>query len=390
MTSMEITSKILIVDDDPISLMILDGYLQNPRYDIHTIDDPEKALAAARELDPDMILLDIMMKNISGLEVCRSLKKDESTRNIPVLFITALSDRDAHRKAIECGGEGFIVKPLEEKLVRAYVRAFLGLRQANKDIRKKLAAANELVGMSMHDLNNMMGAVTANIELAMLDNEQSLNVDTYLQRSLSILKSTHDMIEKLQTMAFIESRVRTSGFQTVSMGELMAETAWVLGTEMEAKGLKLNLPEIGLLSVRGEKDLLVRVLVNLMENAVKFAWPGSAIHIRAVDHNKPREPGGEAADQAACLEFIISNHCDPVHPADQKQVFDKFGRGRNAKNGTRGRGLGLAFCKLVIESHGGKIWIESPLPHQETGVAIHFTLPRAQTREEACELLCKN
>ena len=390
MTSMEIASKILIVDDDPVSLIILDGYLHNPLYEIHTIDNPEKAFAAARELDPDLILLDIMMKNISGLELCRSLKKDESTGNIPILFITALSDRDAHRKAIECGGEGFIVKPLDEKLVRAYVRAFLKLRQANKDIRKKLTAANEFMGMSMHDINNMMGAVTANIELAMLENEQSLNVGTYLQRSLSLLKNTHDMVEKLQTMAFIESKARTSGFQPVSMGDLVAETAWVLGTEMEAKGLKLNLPEFDLPCVKGKKDLLLRVLVNLVENAVKFAWPGSGISIRTVDHDKPCELGGEEADHAACIEFIISNHCDPIHPADQKRVFDKFGRGRNAKNGTRGRGLGLAFCKLVIESHGGRIWLESPLPHQETGVAIHFTLPRSRTEEEACELLCKN
>ena len=382
MTNMNTASKILIVDDDPISLMILNGYLHGPSYQIRTIDKPEKAFAVASQFEPDVILLDIMMESISGLEVCRRLKDDVSTRNIPVLFITALSDRDAHRKAIECGGEGFIVKPLDERLVRAYVRVFLRLRQTNKDVEKKLAASNEFVGMSMHDLNNMMGALTGNIELAMVENEASSSRDTYLQRCLSILKSSHETIEKLQTLVLIESRIRAADFRAVSLGELINESTWLLSTEMEEKGLRLNLPSVDQHYVRGDRNLLLRVLINLMDNAVKFAWTGSVIDVGVLEQARPQAMGNTSAGNRSLLQLTISNNCDPISFDDQRLIFDKFTRGQNAKNGTRGKGLGLAFCKLAVESFGGSIWLESPLPRQETGVAVHFTLPATKARME--------
>ena len=118
-------AKILIVDDDIVTSIILEGYLYNFNYYIHIIDNGENALKWARKNKPDLILLDIIMPGISGFEVCEELKKDKTTKDIPVLFVSALSDSDSHKKAVELGGDGFIIKPFNEKFVRAYVKLFL-------------------------------------------------------------------------------------------------------------------------------------------------------------------------------------------------------------------------------------------------------------------------
>ena len=118
-------AKILIVDDDIVSGMILEEYLYNFNYYIHIVNNGENALKWVRRLKPDLILLDIMMPGISGFDVCERLKKDKTTRDIPVLFISSLSDPDSHKKAIELGAGGFIIKPFNKKFVRAYVNLFL-------------------------------------------------------------------------------------------------------------------------------------------------------------------------------------------------------------------------------------------------------------------------
>ena len=125
MINIEKRAKILIVDDDSVSGMILEGYLRPYNYYIHIVNNGENALKWARQFKPDLILMDIMMPGISGFEVCERLKKDKTTQDIPVLFISALSDPDSHKKSIESGGEGYILKPFNESYVRLYVKLFV-------------------------------------------------------------------------------------------------------------------------------------------------------------------------------------------------------------------------------------------------------------------------
>jgi len=128
------TPVILIVDDDPVSGFILGGYLRPINYDVHFVDNPKMALKAARELSPALILLDIMMPAMSGLEVCESLKNDATTQHIPVLFISSLPEGIAHRNAIESGADGFLAKPFDEDFVRAYVKTFARINKEDRRI----------------------------------------------------------------------------------------------------------------------------------------------------------------------------------------------------------------------------------------------------------------
>jgi len=193
-------AKILIVDDDIATGIILEGYLQPCNYYIHIINNGGMALGWAKKMKPDLILLDIMMPGISGFEVCERLKKDKTTQYIPVLFITSLSDPDSHKKAIESGGEGFIVKPFNEYLIKAYVELFVRIKKDRDNAIQRLASVKETVSSSVHDLANVNFAVSTNLEIALLKRDQLEKTYEYIEDALCGLKKGNNMLKKLQNI----------------------------------------------------------------------------------------------------------------------------------------------------------------------------------------------
>lgn len=192
--------KILIVDDDIATGIILEGYLQSCNHYIHIVDNGENALEWAEKIKPDLILLDIMMPGISGFEVCERLKNKETTRRIPVLFITSLSDSDSHKKAIESGAEGFIVKPLNADLIVAYVKLFARMKKDHDNAEQRLASIKKNVGSNLHDLVNVSFAVSAKLELALSNRDQSEISYKYVEEALDNLKKGDNILYKLQNI----------------------------------------------------------------------------------------------------------------------------------------------------------------------------------------------
>ena len=387
MTNTDNQPKILIVDDDPTSCMILNGYLQTDSYQLFCVENGEKGLELARKIKPDLIILDIMMPGISGFEVCNILKKDKATQDIPVLFISALSDTDSHKRGIECGGEGFLVKPFNEGLIRAYLKTFLKTKKAFDNARQRLALNKDFTSMTIHDLNNLNTVISGNLELAMMVFDEPTSAKKYVGEALSALRIANEMLKNAQEITRFESTGNNMGFTLINLIDLTKKALALFETKMESKNLRFDLSacdaQAGLqesdpVEVYGDSNSLLRVLVNLIDNAVKCSWSGSKIGL-AVRKKKPvcvqRTGREEAGDPIQWAKVTISNVCEPVPKEYHESIFERFKQAPGEQKKKRGKGLGLAFCKLAVESHGGKIWIESPLPGEESGVAIHFTLP---------------
>ena len=156
---------ILIVDDEEINIDILVEALGD-EYDLSVAMDGESALAAVAESAPDLILLDIMMPGIDGYEVCQKLKADEKTRNIPVIFVTVMTEEAGELKGFESGAVDYITKPLSPPRVRARVRTHLALHSAQKKLKLQnkelIAAANlreEVDGIMRHDMKTPLSAI---------------------------------------------------------------------------------------------------------------------------------------------------------------------------------------------------------------------------------------
>ncbi|NVM20345.1 MAG: hybrid sensor histidine kinase/response regulator [Desulfobacterales bacterium] len=369
--------RIMVVDDDPTSGMIIDGYLRPHNYDIHFFDNGEKALKAVNEIGPDLIILDIMMPHMSGFEVCEILKNEEATQDIPVLIITALSDPKAHLRAIESGGQGFIVKPFNENLILAYAKTFVRMKRMYDALKQRLASDKDFTSMTIHDLNNLNLAISANLELALLEDDESGGASKYVSDALSVLKGANEMLKKLQAVDHLEAKEKKLNHTQINFIDLTNKAVGLHEAEMKLKDLRFDLRKPDLIKVYGDKGMLLRVLENVIGNAVKFARPATRIDFEIINGKKgteEREDGG----RTKWLEVIVSNQCDPIPEEYHKLIFEKFKQVPSAKRRKPGKGLGLAFCRLAVESHGGRIWLESPLTGKNSGVAVHFTLPASR------------
>jgi two-component system sensor histidine kinase/response regulator len=343
--------KILIVDDDPVSGTILEGYLQPDNYCIHHVVNGEKALQRVRNIN--------------------TLKNDKATQDVPVLFTTALSDPDSHKKGIESGGEGFIVKPFNEGLIRAYVKIFLKMKKTFDNARQKLDFDKDFTSMTIHDLKNLNMVISGNLEMAVMEfDESTIIAKNYVGKALSALGSANEILKKAQDITILKSTWNCMEFTLINLIDLIKKASSLFETEMELKNLRSDLQGSDPVEVCGERNLLLRVLVNLIGNAVKFSWPGTKINLAV---RKKKEGAG---DSGQLVEVAISNRCRPIPKEYNESIFERFKQVPDEQKRKRGQGLGLAFCKIVIELHGGTIWVESPMPGGESGVAVHFTLPR--------------
>ncbi len=139
------TQKILIVDDAPTNIKVLIGTLKNPCYEILAATSGEAALDIAASESPDLILLDIMMPKMDGHEVCRRLKADNNTMNIPVIFITAMNEEEDETEGLGLGAADYITKPISSPIVKARVKTQLKLRRAYEELEKEKAKSDKLL-----------------------------------------------------------------------------------------------------------------------------------------------------------------------------------------------------------------------------------------------------
>ena len=137
-------SKILIADDNQQNRELLEAYLSDEDYTILMASDGPETLQKVAEQDPDLILLDIMMPRLSGYEVCQQLKRDEKTRNIPILMVTALNEKGDIEKAVEAGCDDFLCKPVNSLELRTRVRSLLRVRHLTNERDRLLAYLAEV------------------------------------------------------------------------------------------------------------------------------------------------------------------------------------------------------------------------------------------------------
>ena len=128
---------LLIVDDDPVNLGIVAGFLEAVGFNIHTVDNGISALNQAKDVQPDLILLDVMMPGIDGFEVCQRLKVDNQTKNIPVIFMTSLADVEDKIRGFESGAVDYVTKPMRPQEILARVNAHLEIRHLTKNLQEQ-------------------------------------------------------------------------------------------------------------------------------------------------------------------------------------------------------------------------------------------------------------
>jgi len=359
-------ASVLVVDDTIENLRLLSHMLGEQGYDVRAVTNGRQALLAVEQDLPDLILLDISMPGMDGYEVCRSLKLRPDCHDIPVMFITAMSDTPDKVRAFEAGAVDYITKPFQIEEVQARVRTHIELRRANKaladsyqELRALEGLRDDLVHMVVHDMGSPLTAVLARLDtvkLAQADLSQDAreDLDATISSVLALTRMTHDLLDVSRLEAGRMPIRRSNCDVTRLANEVCAD----LGASDLGRGLEVDTP--GPVEISCDESVVRRVIENLVSNGIKHTPAGSPLRIAI-----KRLPAGvrvEVHDQGA-----------GVAPEYRAKIFEKFGtlEARQRRN-YHSVGLGLAFCKLAVEAHGGSIGVDAGVP---AGSTFWFELP---------------
>jgi signal transduction histidine kinase len=376
---------ILVADDIPANVELLLDQLNSLGYQTITAVDGPSAVAAAFEQQPDLCILDVSMPagdlgvddRSTGFEVCRRIKRDPRTSRIPVIFVTALNDTSDRVRGIEAGGDDFLTKPHNRLVLGARVRSLLKLKAATdaledslRKLRELEKVRDDLMKMIVHDLKTPLTSVLATLE--MLSDGDFGGVSTTQKAAIGDAETKSEdllaLIDDILEVARIEEANISLTLAPMAPGALLAELVHEWGHRFQQEGATTSVSVADDAPVfTGDKGLIKRVFSNLIQNAVTHS--SHPVHLEL-----------SARRAGHGVLFTVSDN-GPGIPAEYHDlIFRKFGQVEMPRfPRTRSSGLGLTFCKLVVERHGGRIWVKSAEGH---GSSFYIELPSDPTSAE--------
>lgn len=369
---------ILVADDAEANIELLIDQLAGLGFRAVVARDAPSAVAAALEHRPALAILDVSMPagdlgvpdRDAGFEVCRRIKRDPRTARIPVVFVTALSDTSDRVKAIEAGGDDFLNKPYHRLVLNARIQSLLKLKGATdaleeslKRLRELQKVRDDLMKMIVHDLKAPLTSILATLEM-MRDGD----FGEFTERQARALNDAEGkaedllgLIEDLLEVARIEERTLPLQPEQIAPAALLSEIVydWQLRFQQEGATATVDVADDAPV-ITADKALIKRVLSNLVQNAVNHS-PGP-VTLKLAARGDPKG-----------ILFTVADNGPGIPAEYQEIIFRKFEQVQ-AQHAPRVRssGLGLTFCRLAVESHGGRIWVTST---EGEGSTFYIQLP---------------
>ncbi|SHF41241.1 His Kinase A (phospho-acceptor) domain-containing protein [Mariniphaga anaerophila] len=352
---------ILIVDDVPKNIQVLGILLRKFECELAVAMSGEQALKTIAKVKPDLILLDIMMPGMDGHEVCRRLKKNVETKDIPVIFLSAKSEADDIITGFDLGAVDYITKPFIGSELIARVKTHLALKEMKESLEEEIGTKNKFFSIISHDLRGSFGIILSFVQL-LQNNRDSLTsgeTNELLDDIESTTKNTMGLLENL--LEWARSQTGKIGFNPVKLEleDLVDETIRTSSDIARTKNIALS-SSTDVQEIYADKNMLLLILRNLVSNAIKFTPGGGTVSV-----------GSELSDGAVKISVA-----DSGVGMDSKKISKLFKVDNRittpGTNNEQGNGLGLILCKEFVSFHGGKIGIDS-VP--DKGTTVWFTLP---------------
>ena len=370
---LESSEYILLVDDELDNLAVLSALLTQQNYTVRRVLNGQKALNLIRSDEPPaLVLLDIMMPEMDGYQVCQQMKSDEKTREIPVIFLSALDDVKNKVKGFEVGGADYITKPFESLEAIARVRHQLGLRKLQQQIkleaqlRESLIREREIKEFKRRIITTIAREYRTPLAIiitsaGLLENycdPENIKQQKHIQRIQQMVKHLGSLVNDVVLINELEGEKVLPQPVTFNLIEFCQTLSAELQTARQV-GERIKFSYRGdEFLVKWDERILRQILSNLLLNAIKYSPPESEIDLKLV-----REP-----DE---IRFCVQDRGAGIPPENRDKIFDPFYRGDNVGK-IQGEGLGLAIAKKCVSLCGGNISFQTEI---DKGTTFTVTLP---------------
>src|SRR5882724_2507356 len=363
------TATILIVDDTPANLALIVEYLEARHFRMLVAQGGEEGLQRATLVQPDLILLDAIMPGIDGFEVCRRLKARESTRDIPVVFMTSLADTQDKLTAFAVGAVDYVVKPLQVEEVMARVNAQLALRA----MHRQLTAANrELEAFTYsvsHDLRAPLRAISSFAHILHKDSSESMGEEGQrcLDRIIATSARMATLIEDL--LLYARTACAPEGAVAVPLAPLVQHLTTIFGERITSAGARLEILE-PLATPLGDPTLIGQILNNLVDNALTYRCIQGTPQVRITS----KRIGGHVVIQ-------VADNGIGIEAEYHEKIFQVFQR-LHSRDEYPGTGLGLAIVAKAVRAMEGDVSVESA-PGRGSTFTVHLPAASGETASDA-------
>ncbi len=362
--------KILIVDDVMSNVLLLKVLLTNEKFAIATASNGRQALEQVEKENPDLVLLDVMMPDMSGFEVAQHLKSNPNTADIPIIFLTALNSTADIVKGFQVGANDFISKSFnkEELIIRvthqiSLVAAKRLILSKTEELQRTIAGRDKLYSVIAHDLRSPMGSIKMVLNMLIL-NLPSEKIGAEMYELLTMAnQTTEDVFSLLDNLLkWTKSQIGKLNvvYQDVDLVEVTDGVIEIFSMVASLKKIRIREMKPEKMMVNADIDMLKTVVRNLLSNAIKFSKENSEVLVKM-----------EEVDGMAVVS--VQDYGCGISEEGQKKLlhtdthFSTFGT-----NNEEGSGLGLLLCKDFVVKNGGKLWFTSK---EGEGSIFSFSIP---------------
>lgn len=342
--------KIAIVDDELSMRMQLEAMLIHQHYDTELFKSGKEFLEEIHDFQPDLIILDLMMPEMDGFDVCKKLKNDPRYQHIPIILVTVLEAKRILVKGLEAGADDFLQKPVNREELRARARSMLRIKHQYDELEATLKLREELSNMIVHDMSSPIVSVLLHTTLL---NEKI--TDKALTPHLDKIKMAADRLDSFVNDILMLAKMEQSKLALhtadIVLNDLLKEAEAHFSIIAQSKNIDLliDCPTTPLY-VNVDCNLFYRVIANLLANALQYSPNNTNVKV-LVSMTKQERVRIEVIDEGAGIPYEY-----------RERVFDKFEVVNLKNKGIAQIGLGLTFCKMVVEAHHGRIFVEENLP----------------------------
>lgn len=348
--------QILIVEDENDCAELLSYHLQKENYQTMIARNGEEAIDAVQCRTPDAILLDIMMPELNGWEVCRILRESTKGKTTPIIMLSALSDEEERIKGLSLGADDYVSKPYSMKELLLKVRKYIDRQQTMKQLKTREQEQDTAMQYMVHEMKNAMTVIGGYSTIALKKDDPR----AYLKPINLAALHAESLLNDASLLSHLE---KAGGRLPVEPIDLVATTSVVidmLRDTAQKRRIEIVVMKSARLPVLAKKTAARQVLVNLLSNAIKYNREGGRVWIYF-------------DEEEGMPSVSMRDEGNGIDRDELPRIFDKFYRVAGSEQ-IKGAGLGLYIVKILTEAMGGNVTVKSD---RYAGSTFTVSLPKA-------------